>query len=389
MPRTIALFDMDIPIWLRPMLETEPNGLTGLSVAQLVQGWLLLHTVFELIYNRDTRGGIAEHATTSLHTDNLLEAFHLLGYPRQLARRVIEFFTYDWSRHEALWARPLVKVGPLYYPFLPSLMWPNMTRTLDLWLQRCKYTTSKGNTDTLLRLRGTIFEQHVRDTLGTHFREHPEWDAYVYPDSIAVRGSEIDLLWRVGATVFVGDAKFLKYPANPNEIGYYYRELEHGAVQARHRAILLEKERARAAALAQWAGDPQALAFQPLVVCGHAMGADLSYMGVPCIQVDMLEMLFRQDCFVMSGSLGGGPDDIVLPLPKTPDFSALIQFYLMHVPGIWFRQAAIRAVPVLCCQIGDMAVYFEHRAVHLPHSLERQRYCLERRAEWDAMLGLV
>ena len=91
----------------------------------------------------------------------------------------------------------------------------------------------------------------------------------------------------------------------------------------------------------------------------------------------------------MSGSLGGSPGDIVLPLPKTPDFSALIQFYLMHVPGIWFRQAAIQAVPVLCCQIGDMAVYFEHRAVHLPHSLERQRYCLKRRAEWDAMLGLV
>jgi hypothetical protein len=63
MPRTIALFDMDIPIWLRPMMETEPNGLTGLSVAQLVRGWLLLHTVFELIYNRDTRRGIAEHAT--------------------------------------------------------------------------------------------------------------------------------------------------------------------------------------------------------------------------------------------------------------------------------------------------------------------------------------
>jgi hypothetical protein len=103
----------------------------------------------------------------------------------------------------------------------------------------------------------------------------------------------------------------------------------------------------------------------------------------------MLEMLFRRDCFVMSGSLGGGPDDIVLPLPKTPDFSALLQFYLMHVPGMWFRQAAIQVIRVLCCQIGDMAVYFEYRAVDLQPSLERQRYCLKRRAEWDAMLGLV
>ncbi len=137
MPRTIALFDMDIPRWLRPMMDTEPKGLLGLSVAQLVRGWLLLHTVFELIYNRDTRSGTADHATTSLHEDDLLEAFHLVGCPRDLARAVVSFFTYDWSRHEALWAAPLVKVGLLYYPFMPALTAPNMTRTLDLWLQRC------------------------------------------------------------------------------------------------------------------------------------------------------------------------------------------------------------------------------------------------------------
>ncbi len=241
----------------------------------------------------------------------------------------------------------------------------------------------------MLRLRGTVFEQHVRDSLRECFREHPEWDAYVHPDSITVTGSEIDVLWRVGTMVFVSDAKFMKYPANPNEIGHYYRELEHGAGQARDRAILLDKERTRAAKLVRWTDDLQALSFQPVVVCGHAMGAGLSYSGVPCIQLDMLEMFFRQDDFVMSGSLGGGPDDIALPLPKTPDLSALVQFYLEHPPVIWFRQAAIQTIPVLCCKIEGMEVFFEHRGVHLPHSRERQPYCRERRAEWDAMLALI
>ena len=102
----------------------------------------------------------------------------------------------------------------------------------------------------------------------------------------------------------------------------------------------------------------------------------------------MLEMFFRQTHFVMSGSLEGSRD-IALPLPKSPDLAAIIRFYLAHPPGIWFRQFAVETVRVVCCKIGEMEVHFEHRAVNLPHTIEREPYCRERLAQWEKMLVAI
>lgn len=115
MPATIALFEMDIPRWLYPLLHTKPNELDGLMVRDMVGGWLLLHDVFGIIRERDARDK-GEALDCALQEVDLLEVFRLLDYPERVARRLLTFFTYDWTRHESLWGRA---VGESRQPVLP------------------------------------------------------------------------------------------------------------------------------------------------------------------------------------------------------------------------------------------------------------------------------
>ncbi|GAA0547893.1 hypothetical protein GCM10008941_29730 [Rhizomicrobium palustre] len=261
-----------------------------------------------------------------------------------------------------------------------------MTRLLDLWLGRCKYVTDKGNLDTLQTLRGSIFEKHIRTTLAHYFEKNPNWDGHIYPLGIEIDGNEIDLLWRLGSTIFVGEAKFMKYPANPNEIGNYFRELEHGAEQASKRVAALQSNRIRIAELLKWEGKPEEMSFQPCVVCGHAVGSGLSFGGVPCIQFDMLEMFFREEQYGMSRS-SAGDRDIALPLPKSHNLAKMAALFLNNPPDTWFRKKAIKTAAVLGCEIGEEKVYFEHRTADIPRTTEREIYSRERLTKWLELLA--
>lgn len=144
----------------------------------------------------------------------------------------------------------------------------------------------------------------------------------MHAEAITMAGHEIDLLLRVGKIVFAGDTKFQKYPANPNEIGNYYRELEHGAQQVLDRVKSLSAKRKEIKRLLKWPGDENELVFSPLIVSGHAYGAGMKFLGVPCLTLDMLEMLFREEKFVMSGFDGSikGVRQIALRFEQSPDW---------------------------------------------------------------------
>lgn len=393
MPATIALFEMDIPRWLYPLLDTKPNELEGLPVRQIVGGWLLLHEVFRIIRERDVRDYGDNVIDCALQEADLLEVFRLFDYPERVARKVLAFFTYDWSRHESLWAAPLVKIGTLFYPFLPAVLDPNMTRTVDLWLKRLTYTTANGKPDTLVRRRGEFFEEHVRKDLAENFENAPQYDGYVFPNASKLAGLETDLLFRIGSHVYVGDAKFLKYPANPNEIGNCYREIEHGAVQAADRVAALRDQRKAVAQALEWTGGESDLQFHPLVVVGHPYGAGMIFHGVPCIAFDMLSLLITENKFTMCGFDGSVAEVPPISLMFERDAKKFSQFantYLFNPPGVWFRLPGLQVQTVVGCTLeAGIEVRFENRSGNVPRTIERIAYCEALVPLWEKLVAGV
>jgi len=387
MPFTIPLFAMDIPSWMGSSLEKRAHNFKDLKVIELLSGWLLIGQAFNEIDSFElSDAGRLEYGCGLAEVD-LIKLFKSAGYSEKKAETIIGFLSYDWKPHEDLWGSPLVKIGKIFYPFLPALLDSNLTRTIDLWLKKCTYMTSNGKLDEMIGSRGLAFEQHVRDGLKIYMEECSYVDGFVLPVASKIVGGDIDLFWRMDNLVIVADTKFNKFPANPNEIGNYYRELEHGAEQVNSRIEKLKNKRKEVARLLQWKGDPEALEFQALVVCGHPFGAGLSFNDVPCIQYDMLELLFGNQHLPILTRLDGiiSRNDIVIPFVKRQgEFIDFFKKYVTSPAPVWFRAPGLTSAEVPGAVLStEIPMIFKHWAVVISKGEDRRSYCVERSDTWQ------
>lgn len=393
---TIAMFAMEFPDWLEPVLQQVPEELSGFSILQLIQGWLLIRQVFEEIYLWELEQRHSEgNPTCEIFVSDLMSIFEGRGLTEQQATHLISFLTYDWGRHESLWVRPLVRVGESILPFLPAILAPNLSRTLDLWLKNCTRRTINDKSESLIAFRGAVFEQHVRKAISGHIDSGSVVvDSFVLPTASKILGPDIDLLWRVGNTVYVGDVKFNKFPANPNEIGNYYREIEHGVEQVKVRAEMLQSRRPELARQLCWNGDAQNLIFRPLVITRHALGSGLSIHGVPCIQFEMLELLFDQNELFPFGTInrdGQITGETSLRYLKNPnEFESFLDFYINFPPYVRVRTHLLDTCRVIAATLPDQTeVSFEHCFIRQIAANELAVHGRELRDDWEKLLKVV
>ncbi|MGX9697847.1 hypothetical protein ACWYXK_12765 [Janthinobacterium lividum] len=387
MPFTVPLFAMDIPSWMRDSLHIKSCNFDNVSVSEILSVWLFFGQAFNEINNFELAESSRLVYGCALTEIDLIGILKLFGFSKKKANAVISFLTYAWKPHEDLWSSPLVRVGNIFYPFLPAFLSPNVTRTIDLWLKKCKYKTKNGKVDEMIGPRGLAFERYVRNELKNYMEKCRYVDGFVFPEASNIVGGDIDLFWRMDNLVVVADTKFNKFPANPNEIGNYYREIEHGSEQVNARIEKLKNKRSQVAKDLQWKGPPEDLEFQPLVVCGHSFGAGLEFNGVPCIQYDMLALLFDNHEFKICAHADGmvREDDIALPFAKKQgEFIGFFRKYLAAPSTVWFRK------PGLIQGYGKGAnlsvgiqMRFRHWSVSIPNDAERRGYCTERLAAWE------
>lgn len=387
MPFTIPLFASDIPQWMQGTLEMKASNVENISVMEILSGWLWIALIFSEIDEFERRTPGSSEFGCGLSERDLIEALKLAGRTERQARIVTNFLTYSWKPHEDLWGSPLIKIGDIYFPFLPALLDSNLTRTVDLWLKKCKYTTPKGKLDEIIGSRGLVFEQHVRTELKSYMQDCSYVDGFVHPDASKMVGGDIDLFWRMDNLVIVADTKFNKFPANPNEIGNYYRELEHGAAQVLERIGKLEHKRSEVANLLHWRGKPEELVFQPLVVCGHPFGAGLSFNDVPCIQFSMLELLFDRHHFSMYARADGiaRSEDIEVPFVKQQGkFIDFFKKYIASPVPVWFREPGLIQEEMPSTKLPEgILVKFKQWSVNISNNENRKTYCIERQYSWS------
>jgi hypothetical protein len=160
----------------------------------------------------------------------------------------------------------------------------------DLWGERCISAD-------LLSFRGGLWEQSLRDSLIAGFRDAGwEEDSWVQPTDLQRWDHEIDILFRVGRLVVVGETKFVKYPCIPAEFGRFFQKtLYYGATQAALRSEALENNRKDLAKLCRYHGDSNSLIIRPLVISPQFLGSGLKINGVDTVSIDDLLHFFAHD----------------------------------------------------------------------------------------------
>ncbi|WP_221364419.1 hypothetical protein [Sphingomonas jinjuensis] len=239
----------------------------------------------------------------------------VLGVREETADAIIAFLTFHVASGDAfgpvdpgarpgrsprkgdrgLWAFPLVAVPQEEVLFIPITVFEigAMLYRVEAWLER------GGIDDDALEHRGDVFEADLRRRCAEVVRGNPAFRTARVAEREVERSTvfphQVDLLFRLGDRVFVGEVKCFLTPADPHQWDRFYRQkLPDAARQARMRAEELGwRPDVVAEALGIDEAEAASMGVHPLVVLNIGAGFSLRVDGCRVVHSDFLLSYLR------------------------------------------------------------------------------------------------
>ncbi|TDR44024.1 hypothetical protein DFR29_106170 [Tahibacter aquaticus] len=279
------------------LLEERLESLHGLTLSALIDAWMvisraaymLMQSIDEKnIYNVSekicTNARLPEFAPT-LQIEALVDALEAAaGISKPEGRRLVEFFTFRGAAKQEIWAQPLVPVGPeTVTPVFAAVVSPNLRRLVDVWMNQAGIDLGK---------RGPAFEAHVRklviETIAKSKVLSPvaaciEKDYTFRPKH--GREEQIDLIFSIGNTVFVAEAKCILEPTDAKGMAMHRKTVLGAAEQVLRKVKSLDENRTAFIADARQFNMTLAEDFvvKPLVIVSTSTHVGVAALAVPVI----------------------------------------------------------------------------------------------------------
>ena len=379
--------------YYQTLLEERLELLQGLTLSVLIDAWtvvsrtalLLTDSIAEKharnIGDDRTHVWMPEYAPT-LQVEAIVDALATAaGIKKPEGRRIVEFFTFRGKPGQEIWSQPLVPVGSdTVVPVFAAAVHPNLRRLVDVWMRQAGVDLAR---------RGPAFEAHIRSVVSealnqskllsstsTCFRE----DYTFRPEEN--REEQIDLVFSIGNTVFVAEAKCILEPTDAKGIAMHHKTVLGAADQVLRKAKTLEENRASFVADAIRLGMRLTNDFkvQPLVIVSTCTHVGVAALSVPVI-----------DEFILRSFLDGEIEDIAYN-PGDPDSSKRFKTlfysnaaeaeeraagYFASPPQMqtFFNGVRGRVVPIYAAEEADWTAYIftmECVAGGVPLSLQDQ-----------------
>lgn len=353
------------------LLDEPLPRLAGLTARQLFDAWAVLASFGEVLQNMapapqddPSPGDLLEHAPL-IRRDRLRDS---LGQAANLsaaqAQAALGAFVSRGTARSDPWLEPIVAVADgLLAPVVAALRWPNLTRSVEHWLQ-------EGGLD--MARRGTLFEESVRRDLA---RENRIEGVSVHPTAVQY-ANEIDLVVRLGSTFLIGEVKCTVFPAEAHDYHTYWGILREAAEQARYRVdVLTADPKAFLDQIGVKDVDPDGCRFLPLVVTNVHAGAGHQFEEVPVVDPLVLHAFFAEGrllSWVVEGRDGVEHARETLLYHSPREAEAAIEAYLDAPPQIlrlreWI---AVDTSPMMPPEISENAPRFAHIRVQVPDVVE-------------------
>ncbi|MBO9669570.1 MAG: hypothetical protein J7485_03540 [Sphingobium sp.] len=278
-----------------PLVEGE----VPLSLRDVVEGWELLSLAASdaerLLRQAPAHGG-ANRLSLALPINVLVDLLGNLGWSRGKCLAVIDFLTFKERSQDGVWTKPLLRFGTRRLMLLTPLVSCNLLRVAELW-------AAEGAGEVLFAERGNEFEARLRASLAKSLANR-SWsgDAMVLESAWEPRidkvSRDIDLAFRIGNVVFIGEIKLKRYPNSAAEVGRYLREFEKAAGQLDIRLSYLRQNLVEVSRRTAYAGDPTDLRIAGFILSGTPFGAGMSVGGYPVVDRDALDFFFDNDFFL-------------------------------------------------------------------------------------------
>lgn len=278
------------------LLEERLESLQGLTLSALIDAWTVIsraaHVLVQSIGEKHARNvgddrvhaWMPEYAPT-LQVGALVDALAAAtGINKPEGRQIVEFFTFRGNAGQEIWAQPLVPVGPeTVVPIFAAVVSPNLRRLVDVWMRQAGVDLGR---------RGPAFETHIRKVVIDAIRGSKLLspvaacitDDYTFR-AAGSREEQIDLIFSIGNTVFVAEAKCILEPTDAKGIAMHRKTVLGAAEQALRKAKALEDNRTAFIGDARRLGMALAEDFKvkPLVIVSTSTHVGIAARTVPVI----------------------------------------------------------------------------------------------------------
>jgi hypothetical protein len=313
------------------LLEERLESLQGLTLSALIDAWTVLsraaHVLVQSLGEKHPRNvgddrahaWLPEYAPT-LQVEALVDALETAaGINKSEGRRIVEFFTFRGAAGQEIWAQPLVPVGAgTVVPVFAAVVSPNLRRLVDVWMRQAGVDLGRRGPAFEAHIRGLVAEAIGRSKLLSSVSSCIKDDYTFSPNG--GRDEQIDLVFSIGNTVFVAEAKCILEPTEAKGIAMHRKTVIGAAEQALRKAKALTDNRAAFIADANRFGMALTEDFKviPLVIVSTSTHVGIAAMTVPVI-----------DEFILGRFLDGELEDIAYQ-PGDPTSSKRFKthFYL-------------------------------------------------------------
>ncbi|SAK21514.1 hypothetical protein UA18_02734 [Burkholderia multivorans] len=297
------------------LLDTPLAAFGELTLSSVLNAWTVIsRTALISVESVGQKHALGANMDSPAHTwlpeyvpvlqiDALVDALSVaVGILPADGRRLIEFFTFRGKPNQEIWAQPLIPVGPTAVaPIFAAVVSPNLRRLVDVWMRQVGIDLAE---------RGPAFEAHVRAVVVESIRASKvlsgkamgiEGD-YTFRPSHG-RAEQIDLLFNIGAVVFVAEAKCILEPTEAKSVYMHRKTVTGAAEQVLRKAQALEANRADFIVDVQRFGLalPQDFQIVPLVIVSTSTHVGISSNGVAVI-----------DEYILGCFLDGELDDVAI-----------------------------------------------------------------------------
>jgi len=326
--------------WNEILLEPLPN-LENITIRDLLLIWDILASLGYLLKDKlpkDTGvfkiNKLLLFAPTLQKTELRSCLIKATGLSPQKVSAALKIFTFLNDTRYDTWFKPLVPLGQKNCTFIiPALTVPNLIRSIEHWMREGGLNLSE---------RGEGFEKFMRLKLFSAIKK----SAYLNKTHLSLtpielkridgEEEEIDLIWVVGSSIFIGEIKCSIYPTSPIERHNFFEVLHSAANQAKRKAAFVEScidEVFLKVGVNNKKKDP--IKVYPIVITNLPFGPGVPIEGVPITDLYILQNYIKgQQKFVVLGNKDGeGPaGEVRVYYSSEEEAESNLPTYLMQPP---------------------------------------------------------
>lgn len=258
-----------------------------------------------------------------------------IGIDESKTIQIIEFLTFTSKPSSGprtdLWRSPIVKINEDQCIFvLEPLLHPVGLRCFEGWM-------AKANVD--ISQKGAPFEKYIKNQIKELLEKNNYIDEshFFERDTISIDGEkeEIDLLFKIGNLIILGEAKCIVTTDSAKSIWNTLEIIKHASEQALRKINFVSKNFKKICSSLDWDYDENLdYNFNPIVLISNGFGVGNSFFGVPIIDHTILFSYFKKDRISLISTESGEDLTYAKLYSSSDELQKNFSYYTFKPPAI-------------------------------------------------------